>query len=75
VTRPFGFEGARRLAVADKMLAELADIAQLVIPLTLCMTMIITMSSLLQLMNTSLANTVHTVQTPQHDSRYCRNES
>ena len=31
VTRPFGFEGTRRLAVADKMIAELADIAQLVI--------------------------------------------
>ena len=30
VTRPFGFEGTRRLAAADKMIAELESIAQLV---------------------------------------------
>ena len=30
VTRPFGFEGMRRLAAADKMISELESIAQLV---------------------------------------------
>ena len=30
VTKPFGFEGTRRLAAADKMIAELESIAQLV---------------------------------------------
>ena len=34
VTRPFGFEGTRRLAAADKMIAELESIAQLVCDLT-----------------------------------------
>lgn len=35
LTRPFGFEGARKLEAADKLIAELEQIAHLVPPLSI----------------------------------------